>query len=136
MDRVYCNTIIHLKRIMVTLFAWIITFNGLLNLDCSVTHWCQKIRVNDDSTTYLWHCRLSHVSINCMKRLHADGSLYSLDFESLVTCKSYHMSKALFSLRWNKIVTCWKWYILMYAVQWVLRHAVDIIMFLLHWRLE
>ena len=34
--------------------------------------------------------------MNCMKRLHADGSLYSLDFESLVTCKSYHMSKALF----------------------------------------
>ena len=26
------------KRIMVTLFARIITFNGLLNLDCSVIH--------------------------------------------------------------------------------------------------
>ena len=43
----------------------------------------KRYELNDDSTTYLWHCRLSHVSINCMKRLHADGSLYSPDFESL-----------------------------------------------------
>ena len=29
----------------------------------------------------------------CMKKLHADGCLDSLDFESLEICKSYHMGK-------------------------------------------
>ena len=35
--------------------------NGLLNLDRSVTHVhnidAKRYKVNNDSTTYLWHCR-------------------------------------------------------------------------------
>jgi hypothetical protein len=30
-------------------------------------------KVNDDSTTFLWHCRLGHIGIKRMKKLHADG---------------------------------------------------------------
>ena len=61
--------------------------NGLLNLDCSDTHVHAKRYDSNDSTTYLWHCHLSHVGIKCMKKLHADGSLYSLIFETFETCK-------------------------------------------------
>ena len=35
--------------------------SGLLNLDCSDTHVhnidAKRYKVNNDSTTYLWHCR-------------------------------------------------------------------------------
>ena len=78
---------------------------------------------SNNSTTYLWHCHVSHIGIKRMKKLHVDGSLGSLvfwkvwdmrtmsigvyawrnsmqmdrldslDFESLETCKSYHMGK-------------------------------------------
>ena len=71
--------------------------NGLLDLDRSDTHIHNidaKIwKVNNDSATYLWHCRLGHIGVKRMKKLHTDGILESLDFESLETCKSYHMGK-------------------------------------------
>ena len=35
------------------------------------------------SATYLWHCRLDHIGVKRMKKLHADGILESLDYESL-----------------------------------------------------
>ena len=40
-----------------------------------------------DSTTYLWHCHVSHIGIKRMKRLHVDGSLGSLVFEKFETCE-------------------------------------------------
>ena len=71
--------------------------NGLLNLDHSDTHIhnidAKRCKVDNDSTTILWHCRLGHIGVRCMKKLHVDGCLESLDFESLETCKSYHMGK-------------------------------------------
>ena len=42
---------------------------------------------DNDSATYLWHCRLGHISIKRMKKLHSDGLLESLDYESLGTCE-------------------------------------------------
>ena len=63
--------------------------NGLflLNLDCSDTHVhnidAKRCKVNDDSTTYLWHCRLGHIGVKRMKKLHSDGLPESLDCESL-----------------------------------------------------
>ena len=51
--------------------------NGLLNLNHSDTHVHAK---SNDSTTYLWHCYLSHIGIKRMKKLHVDGSLDSLGF--------------------------------------------------------
>ena len=58
--------------------------NGLflLNLDRIDTHIhnidVKRCKVNDDSTTYLWHCRLGHIGVKDMKKLHVDGFLESL----------------------------------------------------------
>ena len=68
--------------------------NGLLNIDHSDTHMHTKIcKVDNDSETYLWHCRLGHISVKRMKKLHADGLLESLDCESFDTCEPCLMGK-------------------------------------------
>src|SRR5215216_5364975 len=73
--------------------------NGLflLNLDCSDTHIhnieAKRCKVDNDSATYLWHCRLGHISVKRMKKLHADGLLESLDYESFDTCEPCLMGK-------------------------------------------
>ena len=79
--------------------------NGLLNLDRSDTHVhnidAKRCEVNNDSTTYLWHYCLSHIGVKRMKKLHANGLLESLDFESLDTCEPCligKMTKTSFSL--------------------------------------
>ena len=33
----------------------------------------KRCKVNNDSATYLWHCRLGHIGVKRMKKLHADG---------------------------------------------------------------
>ena len=68
--------------------------NGLflLNLDSSDTHIhnveTKRCRVDNDSATYLWHCRLGHIGVKRMKKLHSDGI-----FESLGTCEPCLMGK-------------------------------------------
>ena len=61
--------------------------NSSLDLDLSNTHIhnieTKRCKVNNDSATYLWHCRLGHIGVKRMKKLHADGLLESLDYESL-----------------------------------------------------
>ena len=49
--------------------------NGLLNLDHSDTHNidAKRCKVNNDSATYLWHCRFGHIGVKRMKKLHKDG---------------------------------------------------------------
>ena len=53
-----------------------------LNLDCDDTHihniGAKRCKVDNDSATYLWHCRLGHISVKRMKKLHKDGLLESL----------------------------------------------------------
>ena len=81
------------RRTMVVLFILIKSamimhpMDGLLNLDRSSTHvnnrGAKRCKVDNDSPTYLWHCRLGHIGVKRMKKLHADGLLESLDFESL-----------------------------------------------------
>ena len=65
--------------------------DGLLNLDRSDTHIhnieAKRCKVNNDTVTYLWYCRLGHIGVKCMKKLHADGILESLDYESFDTCE-------------------------------------------------
>ena len=55
----------------------------LLNLDSDDTHIhnieAKRCKVNKDRATYLWHCRLGHIGVKRMKKLHADGLLESLD---------------------------------------------------------
>ncbi|KAK1617800.1 hypothetical protein QYE76_023317 [Lolium multiflorum] len=72
--------------------------NGLflLNLDSSDTHVhnidAKRIKLNDNST-YMWHYRLGHIGVKRMKKLHADGLLESLDFQSLDRCEACLMGK-------------------------------------------
>ena len=46
--------------------------DGLLNLDHSDTHIhnvdAKRCKVNNDSATYLWHCRLVHIGVKRMKK--------------------------------------------------------------------
>ena len=51
--------------------------NSLLDLGRSDTHIhnidAKRCKVNNDSATYLWHCRLGHIGVKRMKKLHKDG---------------------------------------------------------------
>ena len=68
-----------------------------LDLDRSDTHnhniETKRCKINNDSATYLWHCRLGHIGVKRMKKLHADGLLESLDYESLDACEPCLMGK-------------------------------------------
>ena len=48
--------------------------NGVLDLDRGDTHNhnidAKRCKVNNDSATYLWHCRLGHIGVKRMKKLH------------------------------------------------------------------
>ena len=77
-------------------------------------------KVNNDSATYLWHCRLGHIGVKHMKKLHKDGLLESLDYESFDTCEPClmgKMTKLCSPEQWSELMTYWKQYIPMYAVQ-------------------
>ena len=71
--------------------------DGLLNLDRNDTHIhsidAKRCKVDNDSATYLWHCHLGHIGVKRMKKLHKDGLLESLDYESFDTCEPCLMSK-------------------------------------------
>ena len=75
----------------------------LLHLDSSDTHIhsieAKRYKFNNDSA-YLWQHRLGHIGVKRMKKLHADGILESLDYESLDACEPClmdMMTKTLFS---------------------------------------
>ena len=59
-----------------------------LDLDRSDTHIhnieTKRCRVDNDSATYLWHCRLGHIGVKRMKKLHTDGLLEHLIMNHLV----------------------------------------------------
>ena len=80
-----------------TFYGHTLNINGLLNLDCSDTHIhnieAKRFKVNNDSATYLWHFRLGHIGVKLMKKLHANGILESLDYESLDACEPCLMGK-------------------------------------------
>ena len=69
----------------------------LLNLDCGDTHIhninAKRCKVDNDSATYLWHCRLGHIGVKRMKNLHVDGLSESLDYESFDACKPGLMAR-------------------------------------------
>jgi hypothetical protein len=77
--------------------------DGLYILDL-VTHInsvnVKRCKHSDDKATYIWHCRLGHIGIKRMKKLHKDGLLDSLDFDSFDTCEPCllgKMTKTLFT---------------------------------------
>ena len=53
----------------------------------------KRCKVNNDSASYLWHCHLDHIGVKRMKKLHANGLLESLDYESLDACGTCLMGK-------------------------------------------
>ena len=69
----------------------------LMNLDRSDTHIhnidAKRYKVNNDNATYLWHCHLGHIGVKRMKKLHKDGFLESLDYESFDTCEPCLMGR-------------------------------------------
>ena len=81
----------------ITFYGHTPNVNGLLNLNRSDTHIhnidTKRCKVDNDSATYLWHWRLGHIGVKRMKKLHADGLLESLDYESFDTCEPCLMGK-------------------------------------------
>ena len=71
--------------------------DGLLNLDHSDTHIhnidAKRCKVDNDSATYLWHCHLGHIGVKRMKKLHKNGLLESLGYESFDACEPCLMGK-------------------------------------------
>jgi hypothetical protein len=67
----------------------------ILNLDDSPIYniSTKRPQLNDLNPTYMWHCRLGHISKKRMKKLHEDGLLSSFDFESYETCESCLLGK-------------------------------------------
>ena len=64
--------------------------NGLylLDLDRSIYNVnTKKLKPNKHNNTFIWHCRLGHINLNRMSRLHKDGLLDNNDFESFETCE-------------------------------------------------
>ena len=106
-----------------TFYGHTLNINGLLYLDRSDTHIhnieAKKCKVNNDAT-YLWHCRLCHIGVKRMKKLHTDGLLEPLDYESLGTCEPCligKMTKQRSPILWREQQICWKSYIQMYVVR-------------------
>ena len=71
--------------------------NGLLNLDRNNTHIhhsdAKICKIVNYSATYLWHYRLGYIGVKSMKKLHADGLLQSLVYESFDTCEPCLLGK-------------------------------------------
>ena len=71
----------------------------LLNLDHADSHVrsieAQRCKVDNDSATYLCHCRLGHIGAKRMKKLHADGLLEALG--ACEPCLMGKMTKTSFS---------------------------------------
>ena len=71
--------------------------NSLLDLDRSDTHIhkidAKRCKVNNDSATYLWHCRLGHIGVQRIKNLHKDGFAESLGYESFDACEPCLLGK-------------------------------------------
>ena len=63
----------------------------ILNIDYDVCHINntkeKKLKPSGEEHMTMWHCRLGHICIKRMNKLHSDGLLESLDFGSLDTCE-------------------------------------------------
>jgi hypothetical protein len=53
----------------------------------------KRCRHSDDNTTYTCHCSLGDVGVKRMKKLHNDGLLGSMDFDSFDTCEPCLLGK-------------------------------------------
>jgi hypothetical protein len=71
----------------------------ILDLDCNETHInsvdAKICKLSDDNTMYMWHCCLGHVGVKRMNKLHQDGLLGLLDFDSFDMCEPCLMGKMI-----------------------------------------
>ncbi|KAI3685767.1 hypothetical protein L6452_35025 [Arctium lappa] len=70
--------------------------NGLyvLNMDNPIYNIDKRdVKSNSSNLTYLWHCRLGHINETRISKLHKDGLLNKLDFESYGTCEACLIGK-------------------------------------------
>ena len=70
----------------------------ILDLDCRSDVYnieTKRIKLSDENTTMLWHCRLGHVGKKRMEKLHKDGVLKSFDIDSFDTCEACLMGKMI-----------------------------------------
>ena len=69
----------------------------LLYIGCGNTHIhsidAKRCKVDNDSATYLWHCRLGHIGVKHMKKLHKGGFLESIGYESFDACEPCLLGK-------------------------------------------
>ena len=67
----------------------------ILNLECKAVYNVnvKRLKPNDLSETYLWHCRLGHISWKRMRKLHGDGLLDSSGLEPFEICESCLLGK-------------------------------------------
>ncbi|KAK8680799.1 hypothetical protein V6N13_109737 [Hibiscus sabdariffa] len=53
----------------------------------------KRTKTNDSNQTYLWHCRLGHISERRISKLHKDGLLDPFVFEQMDVCESCLLGK-------------------------------------------
>ncbi|KAL4290130.1 hypothetical protein GQ457_14G000530 [Hibiscus cannabinus] len=53
----------------------------------------KRLKTNDSNQTYLWHCRLGHISERRISKLHKDELLDPFVFEQLDVCESCLLGK-------------------------------------------
>ncbi|KAK8555198.1 hypothetical protein V6N12_009351 [Hibiscus sabdariffa] len=53
----------------------------------------KRSKTNDSNQTYLWHCRLGHISERRISNLHKDGLLDPFVFEKMDVCESCLLGK-------------------------------------------
>ena len=76
-------------------FAPVLAGLFVLDLDCKSVYNInvKRFKPNDLSLTYMWHCRLDHISWNCMRKLHGDGLLDSSALKVFELCESCLLGK-------------------------------------------
>ena len=53
----------------------------------------KRPKTNDSNQTYLWHCRLGHISKKRISKLYKDGLLDPFILEQMDVCKSCLLGK-------------------------------------------
>ena len=71
--------------------------DGLLNLERNNIHIhnidAKRCKVDNDNARYLWYSHLGHIGVKRMNKLHKDGLLESLDYESFDACEPCLLGK-------------------------------------------
>ena len=66
---------------------------SIIEIDIFIILKPKRCKVNNDSATYLWHCRLGHIGVKHMEKIHGDGLLESLNYELVDACEPCLMGK-------------------------------------------